>query len=216
MARSKIEVKGFEARHYDGLMNLITLGYYPRFIKSAVSFMDLSKKSHILDIGCGTGRNARLIADHLGGDSRVTGIDIGADMLVGFSLKQGKDPRLSVLKVDIRKPFPFPDASFDGAFMSFVLHGMEHDDRIHVLKEVQRILKPGGKFYLLDYRPLDLKSSSLFTRLVFRLECDLASEFLTHNWEDVLSRYGFGEFDEKVFFGKKVRILKSTRLMYTE
>lgn len=216
MARSKIEVKGFEARHYDGLMNLITLGYYPRFIKSAVSFMDLPDKAHVLDIGCGTGRNARLIADHVGTDCMVTGIDIGADMLAGFSLKQGKDPRLSAMKADIRSPFPFPDLSFDGAFMSFVLHGMEHDGRLHVLKEIQRILKPGGKFYLLDYRPLDLKSASLLTRFIFRLECDLASEFLTHNWEDVLSRYGFGEFDEKVFFGKKVRILKSTRLMYTE
>jgi len=216
MVRSKIEVKGFEARNYDGLMNLITLGYYPRFIKSAVSFINLPESATVLDIGCGTGRNARLIADHVGGDCRVTGIDIGTDMLNAFSRKQGNDLRLSAMKADIRDPFPFNNSSFDGAFMSFVLHGMEHDDRLHVLEEISRVLKPGGKFYLLDYRPLDLKSASILTRLIFRLECDLASEFLTHNWEDVLSLYGFGEFDEKVFFGKKVRILKSTRLMYTE
>jgi len=216
MARSKVEVKGFEARHYDGLMNLITLGYYPHFIRTAISFMDLPDNAHVLDIGCGTGRNARLIADHAGRGCRVTGIDIGADMLAGFSMKQEKDPRLLAMKADIRNTFPFPDSSFDGAFMSFVLHGMEHDERLHVLKEIQRILKPGGKFYLLDYRPLDLKSSSLFTRLIFRLECDLASEFLTYNWEEVLSKQGFGKFEEKGFFGKKVRILKSTRLMYTE
>ncbi|NOY22524.1 MAG: class I SAM-dependent methyltransferase [Acidobacteria bacterium] len=216
MARSKVEVKGFEARHYDGLMNLITLGYYPRFIRSAVSFMDLPKDAHVLDIGCGTGRNARLIANHLGENSRVTGVDVGTEMLAGFSRKQGRDSRLSAMKADIRKRFPFPDNSFDGAFMAFVLHGLEHDDRLHVLTEIQRILKPGGKFYLLDYRPLDLKSSSLFTRFIFRLECDLASEFLTYNWEGILSRQGFGKFEEKGFFGKKVRILKSTRLMYTE
>ncbi len=216
MARSKIEVKGFEARHYDSLMNLITLGYYPRFIKNAVSFMDLPNDAHVLDIGCGTGRNARLIANHLGSDSRVIGIDIGADMLSGFSRKQEKDPRLSAIKSDIRYNFPFPDKSFDGVFMSFVFHGMEHEERLHVLSEIYRVLKPGGKFYLLDYRPLNLKESSLFTRLVFRLECDLASEFLTHNWEEILSGYGFGEFNEKCFFGKKVRILKSTRLLYTE
>ncbi|NOZ13924.1 MAG: class I SAM-dependent methyltransferase [Acidobacteria bacterium] len=216
MARSKIEVKGFEARHYDSLMNIITLGYYPRFIRSAVSFIELPDDARVLDIGCGTGRNARLIANHLGDSCRVVGIDIGADMLAGFSGRQGKDPRLSVMKADIRHRFPFRDKLFDGVFMSFVLHGMEHEERLHILSEICRVLKPGGKFYLLDYRPLDLKSGGLLTRLVFHLECDLASEFLTHDWEEILSGRGFGEFDEKCFFGKKVRILKSVRLLYTE
>ncbi len=216
MARSKIEVKGFEARHYDGLMNLITMGYYPRFIRKAISFITLPETAHVLDIGCGTGRNAKLIANRLGEKSRVTGVDIGSEMLAGFSVKNRKEPRLSAIKADIRNPFPFPAETFDGAFMSFVLHGMEHEDRLHVLSEIHRVLKPDGKFYLLDYRPLDLKSSSLITRLIFRLECDLASEFLSYNWEKILSDHGFGEFEENTFFGKKVRILKSTRLMYTD
>jgi ubiquinone/menaquinone biosynthesis C-methylase UbiE len=216
MVRSKIEVKGFEARNYDGLMNFITFGYYPRFIRNAVSFMNFPENTDIIDIGCGTGRNARLIADQVRGNCRITGVDIGTDMLNTFARKQGGDARLSAIKADIRNPFPFNDSSLDGAFMSFVLHGMEHDERLHILAEIHRILKPGGKFYLLDYRPLDLESSSLLTRLIFRLECELASEFLTYNWEDVLSGLGFGEFEEKVFFGRKVRILKSTRLMYTE
>jgi demethylmenaquinone methyltransferase/2-methoxy-6-polyprenyl-1,4-benzoquinol methylase len=53
--RTKVEVKGLEARHYDFFMNLLTLGLYPGFIKKAIAGMELQPGEAVLDFGCGTG-----------------------------------------------------------------------------------------------------------------------------------------------------------------
>ncbi|MCD6296220.1 MAG: hypothetical protein J7M30_03600, partial [Deltaproteobacteria bacterium] len=59
---SKVEVTGAEARHYDLLMNLITGGTYPFFIRRVIRDMDIQPDDAILDLGSGSGRNACLMA----------------------------------------------------------------------------------------------------------------------------------------------------------
>ena len=45
---SKVEVTGFEARHYDLLMNVLTLGTYPLFIRRVVRDLHIQPQDHIL------------------------------------------------------------------------------------------------------------------------------------------------------------------------
>jgi len=45
---------------------------------------------------------------------------------------------------DLRQPLPFPDASFDGCLCSHVLEHMDCREAVKVMKEVLRVLKPGG------------------------------------------------------------------------
>jgi len=78
---SKVEVTGFEARHYDLLMNLITAGSYPRFIRRVVRGMNIKPDDDILILGSGTGRNACLMHRYLSDEGSILGLDIGDEML---------------------------------------------------------------------------------------------------------------------------------------
>lgn len=206
MARTKIEIKGFEARFYDYLMNLITFGYYPYFIKSVVNSLPLKDNSIILDAGAGTGRNSTLMSKRVK-DSTFICMDIGKEFLTHLAKKAEKNKQLSPVKASLKSPLPFKDNYIDLIFMCFVLHGFEHEERLFVLKEFNRVLKPKGYFCLVDYNDeIDLEKASFLTKIGFYLECELASEFVTHKWEDELADLGFGNFNYKYYFGKKVRL----------
>ncbi len=211
VARTKIEVKGFEAKHYDFLMNLITLGYYPHFIKSAINLLPLKDNSVILDAGAGSGRNSELMSKRIR-NSKIICLDIGREFLESLSKKAEKNPQLFPLKASLKKPLPFKDNSFDLVFTCFVVHGFEHKERLFMINEFYRILKPNGYYCLIDYNDeIDLKKASLITKIGFYFECDLASEFITHNWENELTKIGFGNFTHHYFFGKKVRLTISKK-----
>ena len=53
--RSRIEVKGLEARFYDELLWGLTLGSYQRLLRAAVARMGLKEGESVLDLGSGTG-----------------------------------------------------------------------------------------------------------------------------------------------------------------
>jgi ubiquinone/menaquinone biosynthesis C-methylase UbiE len=46
---------------------------------------------------------------------------------------------------------PYPSNSFDAVFSSFMFHHLETDVKERTLREVQRVLKPGGRLHLLDF-----------------------------------------------------------------
>ena len=64
---SKVEVTGLEARYYDLLMNIITGGTYPFFIRNAIREMHIQQGDNILVFGAGTGRNMDLMDKYLSG-----------------------------------------------------------------------------------------------------------------------------------------------------
>jgi hypothetical protein len=65
---SGVELTPYIAKHYDKLMNGISFGIYSRFISKAIADMDIKPDDSILDLGCGTGRNASLMLQYLGKD----------------------------------------------------------------------------------------------------------------------------------------------------
>ena len=68
---SKVEVTGFEARNYDLLMNVITGGTYPFFVRRAVRDMRIQPDDGILVFGSGSGRNVCLMTRYLSEQGRV-------------------------------------------------------------------------------------------------------------------------------------------------
>jgi len=59
--KSKVEISGFRAKHYDRLMSIITLGMYSSLMQKAVRLMEIKRTDKILDLGTGTGSNACLM-----------------------------------------------------------------------------------------------------------------------------------------------------------
>ncbi len=205
--RTKVEVKGLEARHYDFFMNLLTFGLYPSFIKRAIAGMELKPGEAVLDFGCGTGRNDCLILSHVGESGRILGLDISEEMISQARKKCAPFSNVSFDFKRIEEPLPFEN-EFDVVFMSFVLHGFENYDKEPIARNAYKALKPGGRFVILDYNEFDPADLFLPLRLAFvKGECPLALEFVKMELEAFLQKFGFREFRAKYFFKKYVRLL---------
>jgi SAM-dependent methyltransferase len=87
----------------------------------------------LLDVGCGTG----WLAEHF---SDYTGIDGSPDAVAAAQAK-GR----AIIQGDVDQPLPFEDASFDGVVLKDLLEHVA--DPVAVVREVHRVLRPGGKVF---------------------------------------------------------------------
>jgi arsenite methyltransferase len=108
--------------------------------KRLVERLGLGEGARVLDIGCGTVRLARWIAERLGPKGSVTGLDPLADR-IDIARSHGGAVRFEVGQAEDLGAFE--DASFDAVCMSSVLHWVS--DKTKAFAEVRRVLRPGGR-----------------------------------------------------------------------
>jgi demethylmenaquinone methyltransferase/2-methoxy-6-polyprenyl-1,4-benzoquinol methylase len=103
----------------------------------------------VLDIAGGSGDLSRLFAKKVGKLGQVILTDINASML-GVGRDRMLDAGLAVpaAQCDAEK-LPFPDNYFDCVSVAFGLRNMTHKDL--ALKEMRRVIKPGGKLLVLEF-----------------------------------------------------------------
>jgi SAM-dependent methyltransferase len=110
-----------------------------------IPFDELAGKD-VLEIGCGTGVHARLLA---GAGANVTAVDL-TPTAVELTRRRLE---LNGLYADVREAdaeaLPFADGSFDFVWSWGVVHHSEHTDR--VVAEIARVLRPGGRVALMVY-----------------------------------------------------------------
>jgi ubiquinone/menaquinone biosynthesis C-methylase UbiE len=102
---------------------------------------------HILDAGVGTGRNIPFYP----AGARVVGIDLSPAMLVRAgerAIEAGRSVDLRLMDVT---SLGFPDHSFDAAVASFLFCVLPDELQESALREIDRVLKPGGTLRLLEY-----------------------------------------------------------------
>ena len=210
--RSHVEVKGWGARHYDLMMDLLLMGRYQSFIKEAIGRMHIRQEDAILDLGSGTGRNICVMLKSLGSTARAVGVDISQEMLQQARKRCHPYPQVTFLEHRIEEPLPFRE-EFDKAFISFTLHGFEDEDKERVTANAHRALRPGGTFWILDYNEFDLDRQWFPFRWAFqRFECELAGEFLSLDLKGMLAHHGFGDFVSYAFLRGRVRLLRAEKL----
>ena len=105
-----------------------------------VERLGLEEGTRVLDIGCGTGRLARWIAERLGPKGSVAGIDPLAER-IDIARSRGGAVRFEVGQAEDLGAFE--DASCDAVCMSSVFHWVS--DKAKALAEVRRVLRPGGR-----------------------------------------------------------------------
>jgi ubiquinone/menaquinone biosynthesis C-methylase UbiE len=93
----------------------------------------------VLDVACGTGVLACAAAERVGADGAVTGLDPNDEML---AVARGKSARIEWRK-GRAESLPFAEASFDRAASQFGL--MFFEDKAAGLREMMRVLRPGGR-----------------------------------------------------------------------
>ncbi len=139
----------------------------------------------VLDLGAGPGMFIKALAERTPG-MRAIGVEVAPYMLqAAVQLPQGCE----LINEDLHDPhLPLADNSVDAVMASIVLHEMSQP--LRTLMEMQRCLKPGGRFYILDWvrAPLEIyirnqtEEARVFDRNtpVEELE-DLLVHFIEHN-----------------------------------
>ena len=210
-ARSKVELGPAEARYYDLFLNLLSLGQYPHFIKGVVDKMDINPGQTILDLGSGTGKNDCFMAEKVGSQGRIRGLDISNEMLTRARKCCRRYPNVIFEKQRIELPLPY-EGEFDKVFISFVLHGFEDDQKAGIISNAYRALKVGGSFYILDYAEFDIDRMWFPLRRAFtNWECQLAVEFLKLDIKSMLYAQDFTDFKEEFFFRRHLRLLSAVK-----
>ena len=209
--RSRVDLGPTEARFYDVFMNVISLGYYPHLIKRVVDKMDIQLGQSILDLGSGTGRNDCFIAQKIGTNGSILGLDISKEMLSLSRRRCQAYPNVEFREQRIEMPLTYWE-EFDKVFISFVLHGFEDTQKVGIISNAYRALKPEGAFCIFDYNEFDLERLWFPLRRAFiRGECQLASEFLRLDLKGMLSSQGFTSFQEELFLRGYLRLLRATK-----
>ena len=111
--------------------------------------LDLGPNSYVLEIGCGSGGYALHLVEKRG--CRLLGLDLNAPGVRNanqLAQTRGLASQARFEQLDAAKPLPFDDHTFDAVFANDVLCHLP--GRPHVLAEIFRILKPGGRMLFSD------------------------------------------------------------------
>lgn len=150
---------------------------------------------HVLDLGCGTGDDVRALAAAVGPAGRAVGVDASREM-VAAALARGLPPNAELV-VAPAAALPFPDAAFDSVHAERVFQHLAQPDA--AAREVRRVLRPGGSFFVLDHdwETLEVAGGdpAITARIVAVLHGSVAQAAMGRELGALLERAGFRDVD---------------------
>jgi demethylmenaquinone methyltransferase/2-methoxy-6-polyprenyl-1,4-benzoquinol methylase len=118
--------------------------------EATLALLHPSPGQKLLDGGTGTGRLAIAIADQVGDEGKVYGVDVSPAMLRQARRQITRTPiadRIELRLGDVRS-LPFANGSLDGAAVSLVLELLSPEGTSAALSELRRVVRPGGRIVL--------------------------------------------------------------------
>jgi ubiquinone/menaquinone biosynthesis C-methylase UbiE len=137
-------------RAYEVFASAWFLGQRGRVFDRLVAASGARPADKVLDIGCGTGYFARRIAPAVGPDGAVVGID-PSEPMVDYASRLA--PAGCSFRVAGAENLPFGDTSFDLIVSSLAFHHIPAEHRGDAVREMFRVLRPGGRLFIADVRP---------------------------------------------------------------
>lgn len=155
--------------------------------KELITLSDFTPDMHILDVGCGIGGSTRRLSHETG--CCVTGIDLSDEYI------DAAERLTQLLSMQARVKFhtasalalPFDDNTFDGVWS--IQMGMNVEDKLSWLKEVYRVLKPGGRAIL--YEVCGNKNTPVHFPVPWAQDSSMSFLVPPAAFRDVISSAGF-------------------------
>lgn len=183
--------------------------------------LDAQPGDRVLDVGCGPGFFVAEILEAVGHEGSVVGVDLSPQMLEVAAKRAGDVPNVEFIE-SAATPLPLPDASFDRALTVQVLEYV--DDVAGALRELRRVVRPGGRVVVWD---VDWSTTSLHSadqarmrRVLDAWDRHLADPFLPRTLAGQMRAAGFEdvrmqghvfattEFDPETYGGYLVPLIR--------
>jgi demethylmenaquinone methyltransferase / 2-methoxy-6-polyprenyl-1,4-benzoquinol methylase len=137
------------ATRYDVTNEILSFGIHRLWRRSAVRLSGAREGHAILDCATGTGDLALVFKRKVGASGRVMGTDFCKEMLDNAPAKAAREELQVEFQVADAMALPFADDSFDVASIAFGIRNV--DDPVKCLKEMARVVRPGGRVVVLEF-----------------------------------------------------------------
>ena len=171
-------------RRYDLAGAVLSFGQDPRWRRAMVRQVRASPSDRVLDVATGTGMVAAALVRTY--DCSVVGLDQSPEMLAGARAKLDADPRLAEHVTLLRgeaESLPFGDSDFDHLTFTYLLRYVE--DPGATLRELARVVKPGGRIASLEFMlPPNALARGLW-RVYTRAFMPALGRMISRDWYEV-------------------------------
>ena len=142
---------------YDLMNDFMSLGIHRLWKKNLLNMMNPLPNKKLIDVACGTGDIAKLFINHTK-NSNITCVDPNKGMVKKGMEKLKKFKNLNWIIAPAEK-IPLANNSFDFYTISFGLRNTKNLDK--ALTEAYRVLKPGGRYFCLEFSKIQNSSLNI-------------------------------------------------------
>jgi demethylmenaquinone methyltransferase/2-methoxy-6-polyprenyl-1,4-benzoquinol methylase len=171
-------------RHYDAAGAVLSFGQDPRWRAALVASVGAESNQRVLDVATGTGMVARALARATG--CQVVGVDQSRQMLARARAVTAGIPslagRISFIEAYAER-LPFADGEFDHVTFTYLLRYV--DDPEATLRELARVLKPGGRLASLEFGVPSRAPARGLWRGYTRVGLPALGRIVSRDWYDV-------------------------------
>jgi demethylmenaquinone methyltransferase/2-methoxy-6-polyprenyl-1,4-benzoquinol methylase len=134
---------------YDVANSVLSMGTHQGWRRAAVKMSAVQPGQKVIDCATGTGDLAIAFKRAVGTEGRVLGTDFCAEMLEHAPQKAGRAGMAIEFALADAQSLPYPDREFDVASIAFGIRNV--DDPVRCLKEMARVVRPGGRVVVLEF-----------------------------------------------------------------
>lgn len=174
-------------RFYE-LFGAVFLGGRRRSYGKLLVAAEVRPGDRVLDVGCGPGSLTRMLARAVGAEGAAVGIDAAPENTEYATRKARRLPNCS-FQPGTAESLDFPDGGFDLVVSSLVMHHLPEESRLQAVREMRRVLRPGGTLLLADFRIPERGPWRLVARLTGHTEMERRVPAL----EPLVAEAGFTE-----------------------
>jgi ubiquinone/menaquinone biosynthesis C-methylase UbiE len=138
-------------RRYDLITSLLFAGRRRRSFRELAVAAGIRPGDRVLDVGCGTGYFARLLAQTIGPEGSVVGVDAAPEM-VAHAASRSRSAANLTFEVGNAVALNFPDSSFDVVVSSLTMHHLAAADQLPAMGEISRVMRPGGTVLIAEFQ----------------------------------------------------------------
>lgn len=171
-------------RHYDRMGALLSFGQDPLWRRELVRAIDPRPGQRILDVATGTGMVAAALVRRSAG--QVVAIDQSEAMLETARTRLERQPHLATQITFVSgeaEHLPFADAEFDALSFTYLLRYV--DDREATMRELTRVVKPGGRIAMVEFGVPQAAALRALWRVQTRIVLPLIGRLVSPAWYEV-------------------------------